>query len=340
MGVYHILPRCNVYCLCKIGVSFYVSSTVQHLLVNGTWGDELTTQKVMNEKGQINIILHDNKKLLANKGKENNKLSVIDHYFSNFIGLNDMKDSVKGIYASKLINIERERLGLSVQKQVLHMIFTGNPGTGKTTVARKLATVFLKLNLLTKGQFVEAERADLVGEYIGQTAQKTRNLIERSLGGVLFIDEAYSLARGGTKDFGREAIDTLVKQMEDYASEFVLILAGYPKEMGHFLQMNPGLESRFPFVISFRDYSIDELMEIANQLASEREYELTPQAKWKLRHHVKEILASKPPHFANARYVRNIVERGIRNQAIRLVQKEQLSFHDLLYIEVEDLHFF
>src|SRR5690625_2562851 len=146
----------------------------------------------------------------------------------------------------KQMNEKRREMGLFTNKQVLHMIFTGNPGTGKTSIARELAKILYRLNILSRGHFIEVERADIVGEYIGQTAQKTKAIFQKALGGVLFIDEAYSLARGGEKDFGREAIDTIVKQMEDHSEDVVLILAGYPKEMEHFISLNPGIISRFP----------------------------------------------------------------------------------------------
>src|SRR5699024_5471761 len=136
--------------------------------------------------------------------------------------------------------------------------------------------------------------------------------IQKALGGVLFIDEAYSLARGGEKDFGREAIDSLVKHMEDHQNEFVLILAGYPEEMEHFLRLNPGLKSRFPFVIDFNDYGVTELINIAHQIAKEKEYELSSQAVWKLKSHLKTQLVKNESHFSNGRYVRNIIENAIR----------------------------
>lgn len=303
--------------------------------------DEVHIQNISNEKKQINIVLHERyeKTVKQLPEKQDDELLVIDHYFANFIGLQSMKDRMKEIYATNVIRKKRAMHGLMNETQVLHMLFIGNPGTGKTTVARQLATVLYDLQILSKGHFIEAERADLVGEYIGQTAQKTRAIIQKALGGVLFIDEAYSLARGGHKDFGREAIDTLVKQMEDHADDLVLILAGYPEEMNYFLKLNPGLKSRFPFIIHFADYTIDELMEIANSFAREREYELTPEAKWKLRHHLREQLAKKEKNFSNARYVRNIIEEAIRKQSFRLVNTRKFSYHDLLYIQVEDLAF-
>src|SRR5690606_23632794 len=158
---------------------------------------------------------------------------------------------------------------------VLHMIFKGNPGTGKTTVARICGRMFKEMGVLPKGHLVECERADLVGEYIGHTAHRTREQIKKAMGGILFIDEAYSLARGGEKDFGKEAIDTLVKAIEDHTNEFVLILAGYQREMEHFLMANPGLKSRFPIHIDFPDYSADELFQIAHLMLRERQYRLT-----------------------------------------------------------------
>src|SRR5699024_10795743 len=155
----------------------------------------------------------------------------IEKEMGNLIGLENIKKILKEIYAWVYVNKQRESLGLKSDNQVLHMLFKGNPGTGKTSVARIVGKLLHQLNILSKGHLIEAERADLVGEYIGHTAQKTRDLIKKSMGGILFIDEAYSLARGGEKDFGKEAIDTLVKHMEDKQHEFILILAGYSQEM-------------------------------------------------------------------------------------------------------------
>src|SRR5699024_2874601 len=222
-------------------------------------------------------------------------------------------------------------------KQVMHMIFKGNPGTGKTTIARKLAEVFGQLNMLSKGHFIEVERADLVGEYVGQTAQKTRNNVQKAIGGVLFVDEAYALARGGEKDFGREAIDTLVKQMEDHHHDFILILAGYPLEMDYFLRLNPGLESRFPFLIPFDDYNAYELMDIAQHKLREQEFVLSSNAEKKLKDHLVHLCLHRPVHFSNGRYVRNMIERSIRRQSIRLLNKNVYSVDDLIKLTVNDL---
>jgi stage V sporulation protein K len=219
-------------------------------------------------------------------------------------------------------------------------MFKGNPGTGKTTVARLVGKLFHKMNVLSKGHLIEAERADLVGEYIGHTAQKTRDLIKKAIGGILFIDEAYSLGRGGEKDFGKEAIDTLVKHMEDKQHEFILILAGYSREMDYFLTLNPGLESRFPLVIDFPDYNLNQLMEIADMMLKEKEYTLSHEAEKKLKDHLYWIKTSvNPTSFSNGRYIRNVIEKSIRAQAMRLLMQNHFDRHELMTIRSNDLLF-
>lgn len=295
------------------------------------------------KSGQINIVLHDKRidselYVQSNTSKINPFLHI-DQEFSSFIGLNKLKDIMKEVYATKKINEKRKQIGLSVKNQVLHMLFKGNPGTGKTTIARKLAQFYLNNGFLSKGHFIEAERADLVGEYIGQTAQKTRAMIQKSLGGILFIDEAYSLARGGEKDFGKEAIDTLVTHMENNHQDFVLILAGYPYEMDNFLSLNPGLESRFAFQLDFLDFTVNQLMQIALQMLNEREYELTINAKNKLKRHLLEQKQIEYDNFSNARYIRNLIEETIRKQSIRLITDDAFSTNDLIKITEADLYF-
>jgi len=294
------------------------------------------------KNGQINIVLHDQQIKFDNHHSfdiDHHLFEHINREFSSFVGLEKLKETVKEIYAMHMINEKRKKIGLIPSKQVLHMLFKGNPGTGKTTFARKLAKVYYELNLLSKGHFIEAERADLVGEYIGQTAQKTRAIIQKALGGILFIDEAYSLARGGEKDFGREAIDTLVTHMENNHDDLVIILAGYPYEMEHFLLLNPGLKSRFPFIFDFEDFKLDQLSEIAKQMFREREYELTVDAEWKLRKHLFNKMQIKERNFSNARYVRNIVEQSIRMHAIRVLCQQKFSPNDLIKITELDLKF-
>src|SRR5699024_4065088 len=243
----------------------------------------------------------------------------------------------KEIYAMMVINEKRKQLGMIRSRRVLNMLFKGNPGTGKTTVARKLARIYFDMGLLSKGHYIEAEIADLVGEYIGQTAQKTRSIIRKAMGGILFVDEAYSLGRGGEKDFGKEAIDTSVKHMEDHHNDFVLILAGYPYEMDRFLTLNPGLKSRYPFILDFQDYDTEQLIKIAKQMVQSREYELTKEAEWKLRTHLNHQKRHTQYNFANARYIRNVIEQAIRLHATRLLTQEAFSMDDLIYLTGEDL---
>lgn len=272
------------------------------------------------------------------KTKNSNNIKNIMRELNELIGLNSVKKLVLEMQAFVKIQRIRSKEGLLTDPLVLHMIFKGNPGTGKTTVARLLGKMFKEMNILEKGHTIEVERADLVGEYIGHTAQKTRQQISRAIGGILFIDEAYSLARGGAKDFGKEAVDTLVKAMEDHKNNLIVILAGYKDEIEWFLQTNPGLRSRFPIIIEFDDYSIEELIQIAEKMAQGREYKLSSDAVRKL----KEILlkSQRDPNFnkmGNARLVRNILEKAIRRQALRLVNKKNIAREDLVYIKGEDL---
>ncbi|MGI6357201.1 MAG: AAA family ATPase [Bacillota bacterium] len=268
------------------------------------------------------------------------RLATLDEIMAeleSLIGLAKVKKLVKELQAFIQIQKAREGQHLATEPMVLHMIFKGNPGTGKTTVARLLGRIFKEMGVLPKGQLTEVERADLVGEYIGHTAQKTREQIRRALGGILFIDEAYSLARGGEKDFGKEAIDAMVKAMEDYKDQLILILAGYRKEMDTFLETNPGLRSRFPIILEFDDYRIAELLDIADVMLRKRQYKLSQEGKEKLSRLLFERYQFEPENFGNARLVRNLIERSIRKQAVRLVQEKRLTREQLMLIVPEDI---
>jgi len=255
----------------------------------------------------------------------------------NLVGLHEVKKLIEEIYAFVEIQRRRQKEKLAAEPLVLHMIFKGNPGTGKTTVARILGKLFKEVGVLPKGHLVEVERADLVGEFIGHTAQKTREQIKKALGGILFVDEAYALARGGEKDFGKEAIDTMVKSMEDYRDSLILILAGYHDEMDWFVETNPGLRSRFPIYISFPDYSGRELLAIADLMLQQRQYVLSSGARDELRFFI-EKEHKLHEHSGNARMVRNLIEKAIRRQAVRLMKKNgELSRVDLMSIIREDL---
>lgn len=287
----------------------------------------------------LSNINNDSKYNKHNTTEEDIHVDINELYneLDSLVGLNNFKELVVEIKAFVSINKKRKENNLTTEPLVFHMIFSGNPGTGKTTVARILGRLFCNLQVLSKGHVVEVERADLVGEFVGQTAQKVKTKTEEALGGILFIDEAYSLARGGEKDFGKEAIDTLVKTMEDHKNEFILILAGYKREMEYFLTSNPGLRSRFPIHLDFNDYTFDELMKIAEIMAKKRQYEITLEGKRKLFNIiVHNQIKNQNEKFGNAREVRNIIEKAIRKQALRLSEKSYISKEDLIYLRADD----
>ena len=260
----------------------------------------------------------------------------LDAALDEIVGLKDVKHYIRSISALLKIQKERRKAGLKVNnEQTLHMIFTGNPGTGKTTIARIMANVLYNIGVIRTNKLVETDRSELVAGYVGQTAIKTRQVIERALDGVLFVDEAYSLAQGGDNDFGKEAIDTLVKMMDDYRDRLVVILAGYSGDMQQFLAINPGLRSRFANIIEFSDYDTNELLKIAEKFYSEQDYILTDDAKNELR-----ILfdrARKAENFGNGRFVRNVFEKTLSSQAMRISQKAVYDTEVLTLIIDEDV---
>lgn len=265
------------------------------------------------------------------------RLNSLQQELETLIGLQSVKNMVREIQAFAQIQQCRVALQLVSEPIVLHTIFMGNPGTGKTTVARLLSKMLKEMGILQKGHTVEVERADLVAEYIGQTAQKTREAVKRAMGGLLFIDEAYSLARGGERDFGKEAIDTLVKAMEDFRGDFIVILAGYPEPMEYFITANPGLRSRFPLTIHFPDYSDLELFKIGEMMFKTRQYTLTKPARRKMVEAIRQLRHKDPDNFGNARVVRNMVEKALRLQAVRLVSKTGVTKEELMLILEEDI---
>ncbi len=253
------------------------------------------------------------------------------------VGLGSVKDEIKKLTNFIRIQQVRANQGLKTSPISYHCVFTGNPGTGKTTVARIIASIYKDLGVLSKGHLVETDRSGLVAEYVGQTAVKTNKIIDSALGGVLFIDEAYSLVQGSENDFGLEAISTLLKRMEDDRHRLVVILAGYGEEMKQFIDANPGLQSRFNRYIHFEDYSASELLSIFEGMVVRSDYKLSPAAKEQLLGVIEKAVAGKDRNFGNARFVRNLFEKTLENQASRLAPQEVLTTELLQEIASEDI---
>ncbi len=251
---------------------------------------------------------------------------------NKLIGHDQVKSIIRSLESQIYVNQKRRRAKLKTINQSLHMVFSGNPGVGKTTIARILATMLKQLGVLKKGHLVEVDRSALVAGYVGQTAIKTMEIIESAVGGVLFIDEAYSLSQNND-NFGREAIDTLVKAMEDYREDLVVIVAGYKNDMDQFLATNQGLSSRFNLQIEFQDYTYEELFKIAMQMYKENDYSLTTGAKQVLAHTIIDGMGTK----GNGRFIRNVVEHTIRMQADRIRHNKEASISDLQQIVIEDM---
>lgn len=253
------------------------------------------------------------------------------------IGLTQLKTDIRQQFTMMQIQKKREAMGLRIEKQSLHMVFTGNPGTGKTTVARIMGRLFQEIGVLSKGQLVEVQRADLVGGYIGSTAPKTLEKIQEALGGILFIDEAYTLVGKGSNDFGQEAIDTLLKAMEDYRDDLIVIVAGYPQQMKDFVNSNPGLESRFTRYFQFPDYTEDEMLRIFKTLCTSRDYQISSDALEAAAMQLREIRRSAGENFANAREVRNYFQKLLVSQSTRLGTMSNPSLEDLMTITLDDV---
>ena len=253
-------------------------------------------------------------------------------------GLENVKEEINSLVNLLRINHTRKERGLPQVSTSIHMVFSGNPGTGKTTVARMLAEIYYNLGVLKKNLLVEADRSALVSGYVGQTAIKSREVITSALDGVLFIDEAYTLtANKGQNDFGQEAVDTLLKMMEDNRDRLVVIVAGYSDLMEEFLESNPGLKSRFTKFIQFADYTPKQLTEIFTSMCTKQQFTLSAKAKKAVLAWFENRVAEHPANFANAREARNLYENAIVRQANRLAGKKKITDEQLMRIEDVDI---
>src|SRR5271165_643794 len=269
--------------------------------------------------------------------RDSNLEQTLDDLDRELIGLRPVKSYIRQLASLLLVARLREKVGLATEPPTLHMCFTGRPGTGKTTVAMRMATILHHLGYLRRGHLVVATRDDLVGQYVGHTAPKTKEIVKKAMGGVLFIDEAYYLYRpDNERDYGQEAIEMLLQVMENQRDDLVVILAGYKERMDIFFQSNPGFRSRIAHHIEFPDYTLDELMAIAELILRRQMYSFDAESRNAFAEYLS--LRVQQPHFANARSVRNAIDRAKLRQAGRLVrQGGMVPREELARIDVDDI---
>ena len=311
----------------------FVTLAIMTMVIDGDETPEGQTAQTEQKSEQKDSIEKDS--VVINKPLETDPYEELD----NLIGLDEVKKEVRSLANFVKLQKQRKDQGLKSPKLSYHLVFTGSPGTGKTTVARIVARIYKDLGILKKGHTVETDRGGLVAKYMGQTALKTDTVIQQALDGVLFIDEAYSLVPegGGGQDYGQEAISTLLKRMEDYRDRLVVIIAGYKDEMQRFIDSNPGLQSRFNRYIDFPDYSGGELADIFKMYMKKNQYTLAPDAEEYLKEQFDYAVAHKDRNFGNARFARNVFEKSIQQQANRLEGQKNLSKSQLTELTVEDL---
>lgn len=295
-------------------------------------------KKLLEEMNKQDALSPDSPKTKAEEEPERPNLDELLRELDDLVGLEKIKQNVRSLINLAKVRKLREEQGLPTPAMSLHLVFMGNPGTGKTTVARLIAQLYYAIGVLSKGQLVEVDRSQLVAGYVGQTAIKTDEAIKKAMGGVLFIDEAYSLtSQEGANDFGHEAIETVLKAMEDHRDDLVVIVAGYENLMEKFINSNPGLESRFNRYFVFEDYNGDELYEIFEMRCKKNKYTLNEDAEKFLREHFKALYETRDDNFGNGRTVRNIFENVVSVHSDRVALIENPTTDDLMTVLKEDV---
>lgn len=315
-----------------VGSSEDSGSSNRHLVVDGDGSDEggrkykFSDKEDRSEGGSDSVVV--NKPIEGDPYEELNDL----------IGLDAVKAEVHSLANFVKVQKQREAKGLKTPNLSYHLVFTGSPGTGKTTVARIVARIYKDLGILKKGHLVETDRSGLIGQYVGQTAPRVNAMCDSALNGVLFIDEAYAITQSeSSNDYGAEAVATLLKRMEDDRDRLVVIVAGYTNEMKHFIDTNPGLQSRFNRYIHFPDYSSDDLYKIFRKYLKKNQYTITKEAATYLKQRLDYAVEHKDRNFGNARFVRNVFEKTIQNQANRVAKAGKVSEEELVEITLVDV---
>lgn len=333
--------------------TLYASQIIEHnedvtrkllLLINDASrhkDPQLTQIAIATKDSLINYLGYTKLSDIISDDKENEDEYTFDELMSQLdqlIGLKDVKAKVSDLIAFQKVQLLRKDHGLHSPQSTMHLAFTGNPGTGKTTVARIVGRIYKKLGLLSKGHFMEVSRTDLIAGYQGQTAHKVKTIIEKAKGGVLFIDEAYSITENDHSDsYGRECLTELTKALEDYRKDLVVIVAGYTEPMKQFFISNPGLKSRFNTFIEFDDYNANELLDILCQMIYSNDYLLTETTKLTLEKYITTIKDKEENDFANGRFARNIFETMIMNQARRVSAIQIPTLNDLKELTEDDI---
>ena len=315
-----------------LSIGIFVLTLVLYCIGSTVENEEET--EAQTEQIEQEVEVEEKDSVVVNQPLEGDPYKELDE----LIGLNDVKREVRTLANFVKVQKQREAKGLKNPKMSYHLVFTGSPGTGKTTVARIVARIYKDLGVLKSGHTVETDRSGLVANYVGQTATKTNAIVDSALNGVLFIDEAYALVpENSQNDYGLEAISTLLKRMEDDRDKLVVIIAGYTNEMKRFIDANPGLQSRFNRYIDFPDYTPLELTDIFKMYMNKNQYTLAKDAEAYLREQLEYAVAHKDHNFGNARYARNVFEKSIQAQAYRLEGKSDLSKEQLTELTIDDL---